>query len=163
MIQLKKAILVTALLVFATTSWAMKGMDHNGHDMSGEKMDHSSMTHENGTNSGHFKHADMADGIHATFQIMSLASMKMKDPEGKTHHIMVSFSQNNKKMKTVVGDIKTESPSGKEQVGELKHFGGGMYAANFTFDEAGEWHVTCHFKEQATEHTIKFTYPHDQM
>ena len=163
MLQLERAILITALLLFATTAWAMKGMDHNSPDMSGEKMDHSSMTHDNGTKSGNFKHADMADGIHATFQIMSLASMKMKDPDGKTHHIMVSFSQNNQKMKTVTGDIKALSPSGKEQVGELKHFGGGMYAANFTFKEAGEWDIICHFKDQSAEHTIKFSYPHDKM
>merc|ERR1711879_21780 len=141
---------------------AMKDMNHSGHDMSEKKMDHSSMA-QDGAKSGHFKHADMADGIHTAFQIMSLASMKMKDPEGKTHHIMVSFSQNNQRMKAVVGDIKVVSPSGKDQVGELKHFGGGMYAVNFTFDEVGEWHVSCHFRVQASEHTINFAYPHDQM
>ncbi|MBM9514971.1 hypothetical protein [Desulfogranum marinum] len=165
MIKLEKAVpavLFVVLFMFATAASAMKDMNHSGHDMSDEKMDHSSMA-QDGAKSGHFKHADMADGIHTTFQIMSLASMKMKDPEGKTHHIMVSFSQNNQRMKAVVGDIKVVSPSGKDQVGELKHFGGGMYAVNFTFDEVGEWHVSCHFRVQASEHTIKFAYPHDQM
>ncbi len=148
MVKLERVILFVVLLMFATTALAMK------------KMDHSSMSHGSNTKSGHFKHAAMADGIHATFQIMSLASMKMKNQDGKTHHIMASFSQDNQKMKAVAGDIKVIAPSGKEQIAKLKHYGGGMYVANFTFDEAGEWLVTCNFKEEATEHTIKFDYPH---
>merc|ERR1711879_975757 len=141
---------------------AMKDMNHSGHDMSEKKMDHSSMA-QDGAKSGHFKHADMADGIHTAFQIMSLASMKMKDPEGKTHHIMVSFSQNNKGLKDVAGEINAVSPSGKEQIGQLKHFGGGMYAANFTFDEAGEWAIVCQFQDQSKQHTMNFSYPHHEM
>lgn len=163
MIQITKAILLAGMVLLATTVSAMQGTDHSGHTISEGKKAQSSMNHGNGGHSGHFKHSDMVDGIHATFQVMSLASMKMKDPEGKTHHIMVSFSQNKKNMKTVAGDIKAVSPSGKEQIGSLKHLGGGMYAANFTFDEVGEWDVTCDFKDGLNGHAIQFNYPHEEM
>lgn len=163
MIHITRAFLLAVLLLFATTVSATQGIDHSGHNMSQGKKAHSSMKHDSGAHSGHFKHSDMVDGIHANFQVMSLASMKIKDPDGKTHHIMVSFSQNKKSMKGVAGDIKVVSPSGKEQVGELQHFGGGMYAVNFTFDEAGDWQVTCNFKDGANGQKMKFNYPHKEM
>lgn len=160
MINAKGALLVLVLFFAASTASAMKGTDHGGHNMSGHKTDHGAMSNGNTTTSGHFKYVDKADGVHAVFQVMSLASMKMKDPEGKTHHIMVSLSKNNQKLKQATGDIVVVSPSGKKQRGKLMHFGGGMYAANFTFDEAGEWVIKCRFTGQGTDYTKKFSYPH---
>ena len=162
--NIKGVVLILSLLFFASTAYAMKGSDHSGHDMSDHTMDHGNMSKDHaGSASGVYKHTDLADGIKATFQVMSLASMKMKDPEGKTHHVMASFSQNGTKMKEVTGDIVVVSPSGKEQAGKLKHFGGGMYAVNFIFDEAGEWQVKCQIIDGEKKYTKEFNYPHHTM
>ena len=151
------------MLLFTATVSAVQGMDHGSHGMKSDEMGHTSMQTKSSTHTGHFRHTGMADGIDAAFQVMSLADMKMKDPEGKTHHIMVSFSHDKQKMKDITGDIKAVSPSGKEQVGKLMHFGGGMYAANFTFNEPGEWAITCNFKERSQKHSVHFMYPHHGM
>ncbi|WP_051309695.1 hypothetical protein [Desulfogranum japonicum] len=161
--KLYSSILFVFFLFITSTGSAMEGMDHGDTHMSGKGHSHETMGHSSSAHSGHFKHAGMVDGIDATFQVMSLASMKMKDPEGKTHHIMVSFFHKDQKLNGVSGDIKVISPSGKEQVGELMHFGGGMYAANFIFDEAGKWDITCNFTDQGRGHSIHFMYPHNSM
>lgn len=163
MLKLNKSVILFIILFFATSVYAMKGAGHDGHDMSAKKMDHSSMTQSTKTPTGNFVHSSIADGVHGNFQIMSLASMNMKDPDGNTHHIMVSFSQNEKKMKHVVGSISAISPTGKKQTGVLKNFGGGMYAVNFIFEEAGEWDIICQFKDPSNDHTMNFRYPHQEM
>jgi len=157
-----KGMIVALVLFFAVSSaWAMKGGDHGSHgDMSGDKMDHGSMAHDKKNSAEHFKYVDDSNGVKAVFQVMSLESMKMKDPEGKTHHIMVSLSKNSKQLKQAKGEIEVTSPSGKKQTGKLMPFGGGMYAANFTFDEVGDWGVTCKFSEQGEENTKHFNYQH---
>lgn len=132
-------------LVFATYSQAMEGMSH------GSKAE-----------GGHFTHSAMADGIHSEFQVMSLASMKMKDPEGKTHHVMASFMRDDEKLTMAVGKVKLIAPSGKEQTASLKDYGGGNFAANFTIDEPGKWGVICLFKDDSGKHTVKFWYPHHE-
>lgn len=146
--------LLTLLLAvcFAGNAPAMDDGDHT-------KMHHGSSHDEK----GHFKHVAMVDGIHAEFQIMSLATMNMKDPEGKTHHVMASFIQNDDKIEKAVGKVKLIAPSGKEQISPLKHYGGGAFAANFNFDEAGKWGVICLFKDKGGKHTVKFWYEHHQM
>lgn len=163
MITLQRIILYVSLLFFATNAFAMKGMDSSGHGMSAGKMSHSSTMSGSATKNDNFMHTGMTDGIHTNFQIMSLASMKMKAPDGKTHHIMVSFSQDDQKMNEVVGTMSVISPTGKKQTGELKNFGGGMYASNFNFDEAGEWNIVCRFKDQSTKHAVNFKYQHHKM
>lgn len=163
MINIKGAVLVLVLLFTASAALAMKGTDHGGHNMSSHKTDHGAMSTGTVQKPGHFKHTDNTNGVHAVFQVMSLESMKMKDPEGKTHHIMVSFSKDNQKLKQGTGDIVVVSPSGKEQKGKLMHFGGGMYAANFTFDEAGDWAVKCNFTDQGGAYSMNFSYPHHTM
>ena len=42
----------------------------------------------------------------------------------------------------------------------LKDYGGGIFAANFTIDEPGKWGVICLFKEDKGPQTVKFWYPH---
>ncbi|BBD09949.1 hypothetical protein [Desulfovibrio ferrophilus] len=118
-----------------------------------EDMDHGSTA-----KGGSFKHAAMTDGIHAEFQVMSLASMNMSDPDGKTHHVMAMFMKDGKKIEKAVGKVKLIAPSGKEQVGTLKDFGGGNFATNFNIDEPGKWGVICLFKDDAGKHTVKFWY-----
>lgn len=145
---MKKFALIVAFisLVFASNSIAMEGMDHG----SGQK-------------DGHFMHSVMVDDLHTEFQVMALASMGMKDPEGKTHHVMATFMRNDEKVSKAVGKIKLISPSGKEQLAAMKDFGSGVFAANFTIDEPGKWAILCLFKEEGGQHTVKFWYDHMAM
>lgn len=138
-------------LFFAGTSMAMKGMDHGT-----KSKDHK-------TEDGSFTHTAMSGDIHAEFQIMDLASMNMKDPDGRTHHVMVTFTRNGEKISDIVGKVKVVSPGKKEQLADLKDYGGGIYAANFTFDDPGKWGVISVFKDQEGQHTVKFWYPHMDM
>jgi hypothetical protein len=121
------------------------------------------MEHGSSHEGGIFKHTVMVDGIHAEFQVMDLASMKMTDPEGRTHHVMASFLKNDEKIGKAVGKIKLVAPSGKEQIATLKDFGSGIFAANFTIDENGKWGVICLFKDTEGKHTAKFWYKHMAM
>lgn len=146
---MKKLITLFTLVValaFAGSALAMEGMDHGS-----------------STEGGTFKHTVMVDGIHAEFQIMSLAAMNMTDPEGKTHHVMLSLMKDDAKIEKAVGKIKLIAPSGKEQVGTMKDFGNGVYAANFNIDEDGKWGVICLFKDKDGKHTVKFWYKHMKM
>lgn len=156
-------------------SQAMEKMNHSGHNMAGStdhgamnheansaesSMDHSNMDHGSMGEGGTFTRMEMVDGIHVQFEVMDLASMKMKDPEGNTHHIMVSFTKDTHKLENIAGKVKVIAPSGKEQVGTLKNYGSGVFAANFTFNEPGDWGVICLFKDDQQKHTVKFWYPH---
>lgn len=125
-----------------------------------EGMDHSQMDHGAVQNGGTFKNAVMVDGIHAEFQIMELAAMNMSDPEGRTHHVMVTFMKDGQPIGEIAGKVKLIAPSGKEQVATLKGFGSGVFAANFAIDEQGKWGVISLFKDMAGKHTVKFWYPH---
>jgi len=123
----------------------MEGMDH---DQMGEKKD------------GGFVHTEMSGDLHSEFKVMDLASMNMKDPDGKTHHVMATFTRNGEKISKAVGKVKLISPSGKEQIANLKDYGGGIFAANFTIDEPGKWGVICLFKDDMGPQKVKFWYPH---
>lgn len=160
------SILVLSSLMMTSTAMAMdsKSHEHMNHDdqaaMDHSKMDHSKMDHGSSQMGGTFKQAMMVDGIHSEFQVMELASMNMKDPEGRTHHIMASFMENDIKIEKIVGKMKLIAPSGKEQIGDLKDFGNGVFATNFTIDEQGKWGVICLFKDTKGKHTAKFWYQH---
>jgi hypothetical protein len=158
---MKRLILLLAIvgLMFTGNSMAMEGMDHkanNGKAMEG--MDHGASTDD-----GNFTHTAMAGDMHTEFKVMDLASMNMKDPTGKTHHVMATFMRNGEKVSKVVGKMKLISPSKKEQTADLKDYGGGIFAANFTIDEPGKWGVICLFKDEQGQQTVKFWYPHMAM
>ena len=133
-------------LIFAGSSMAMQGMDHG-----------------NSSKDESFTHTTMAGDIHTEFKVMDLASMNMKDPEGRTHHVMVTFMRDGEKISKIVGKIKLVSPGKKEQLADLKDYGGGVFAANFTIDEPGKWGVICLFKDENSKQTVKFWYPHMEM
>ncbi len=161
------SIMLTGLLVCGN----VLAMDA-GHDMGGNKavsgenaggMDHSQMQHGESSDGKTFKKAVMVDGVHAEFQVMELAAMNMKDPEGRSHHVMASFTKNGEKIVKAAGKIKVIAPSGKEQTETLKDFGSGVFASNFTIDEAGKWGIICLFKEEGGTHTAKFWYTHHKM
>ena len=139
-------LLAVVSLIFAGNSKAMEGMSHGSH-----------------SDDRTFSHSVMAGDIHAEFKVMDLASMKMKDPDGKTHHVMVTFSHNGEKITRIVGKIKLIAPSQKEQIADLKDYGSGVFAANFTINEPGKWGVICVFKDEKGKQTVKFWYPHMAM
>lgn len=145
---MKRIGLLVALLclVFSGHSMAMEGMEH-GSD----------------SKDGNFVHSEMVGELHTEFQVMDLASMNVKDPDGKTHHVMAKFMRDNQHVTKAVGKIKLISPSGKEQIAPMKDYGSGVFAANFTIDEPGKWGVICLFKEAGGKHTVKFWYPHMSM
>ena len=145
---MKRLIVLLAIvgLMFTSHSMAMEGMDHGA-----------------STDDGKFTHTAMAGDMHTEFKVMDLASMNMKDPTGKTHHVMATFMRDGEKVSKVVGKIKLISPSKKEQTADLKDYGGGIFAANFTIDEPGKWGVICLFKDEQGQQTVKFWYPHTAM
>lgn len=148
---MRKVFLLLAVigLVYAGNALAMEGME--------------GMNHGDSTKGGTFTHMAMVGDVHAEFKIMDLASMHMKDQHGKTHHVMVTFTRNGKKLTRIVGKIKLISPSQKDQIANLKDYGGGNFAAMFTIDEPGKWGVICLFKDDSGTQTIKFWYPHMTM
>ena len=145
---MKRYFMVCAMIsfLFAGSSMAMQGMDHSS-----------------GSKDGSFTHTAMAGDIHTEFKVMDLASMNMKDPDGKTHHVMATFTRDGEKISRVVGKVKLVSPSKKEQLAKLKDYGSGIFAANFIIDEPGKWGVICLFKDEKGKQTVKFWYPHMAM
>ena len=143
-------------IVWALSVPSLTGAQHQGHDMSS----HGTAGMAPAQSSGTYTHQVVDQGVRAEFQIMSLASMNMKDTGGATHHIMVKFVREgkNEQIRNVMGKIRVVSPSGKEQVEALKDYSG-MYAANFNFPEKGKYEVTCVVKADDKQHVIKFSYP----
>ncbi len=151
---------------------AMESMNHDHARQKGQmtmdqpnmdSMDHDSMDHGAGQDGGTFKKTVVVDGIHAEFQIMKLSDMNMSDSEGRSHHVMVSFMKNGKKITKAVGRVKLISPSGKEQIVDLKDYGNGIFAASCTIDEMGKWGVICLFKDSGGKHIAKFWYQNGKM
>jgi hypothetical protein len=125
------------------------------HAQPSDKMDHSAMTDK-------FEHQMVDKQVRAEFQIMSLASMNMKDPDGATHHVMVKLFDNsgNQPVKEAVGKIKVIEPDKSEQTNGLKNYNG-IFAANFTFSQKGKYGVICLVKINGEKHLFKFWYPHE--
>ena len=118
------------------------------------KMEHTSTTDA-------FKKEVVVKHIRAEFQIMSLASLNMKDPDGATHHVMVKLYDNsgNQLVKDIVGKVKVMGPNKSEQTNGLKNYNG-IFAANFTFSQKGKYGVICLVKIDGEKHLFKFWYPH---
>lgn len=146
-------IVLTVLFMIQANTVAMASESHQSHGKD-ETMSHKASP-------GTFEHKSMADGVHTEFQIMSLASMNMKDPNGATHHIMVKIVDpgTNQQIKNAVGKVKVITPSGKEQVQTLKNYSG-VLAANFSFPEKGKYGVICLFKVDDKKRVVRFWYPH---
>ena len=157
--KLRSFLTVLALLItLSPRPFALAATDHQSHtDTSGSK----SGSMEHGQTGATFTHQEVVEGVQAEFQVMTLARMNMKDPQGKTHHIMVKFADvsSQKKIGNAIGKIKVISPTGKEQVESLQNYSG-ILAANFTFDEKGKYGVICLVKMAGQKRLIKFWYPH---
>lgn len=176
---MKKIVTLLAVCLFFLAGGAM-AMDSMSHDhakkegsaemdhskmesMEQGDMDHGTMDHDSAQMEDMGKETVMVDGINAEFQVMELADMKMSDPKGHTHHVMVSFEKDGQKISDAYGKVKIIAPSGKEQISVLKNFGSGVYAANFTMDEKGKWGVICLFQAQDGQHIAKFWYDNGMM
>ena len=157
--MIKWTVLFVLILAMGLGSPIMAASDHQGHG--GAEMTESNSMQDT-SEPGAFAHRAVAQGVVAEFQVMSLASMKMTDPGGATHHVMVSLSHEgmNHPIQDASGKIKVISPSGKEQVESLKNYGE-TYAANFTFTEKGDYGVVCLFRLDGQDRVVKFWYPHD--
>ena len=157
--KLRSFLTVLALLLALSPGpFALADTDHQSPShVSGSK----SGSMEHGQTGGTFTHQEIVEGVQAEFQVMTLASMNMKDPEGNTHHIMVKFAEasSQKRINSAIGKIKIISPTGKEQVKSLQNYSG-ILAANFTFDEKGKYGVICLFKVDGEKRLVKFWYPH---
>lgn len=152
--------LIILLCVSIVLTWGAVALANNfhsdeGHDMSGSKTMQLSVEKET------FKYQAVTEGIRAEFEIMSLASTNMKDPEGATDHIMVKLFHDSKnhQIKNAVGKIKVISPSKKDQIVSIKNYNG-IFAANFTFNEKGKYGVICLIKVDKQKHMFKFWYEH---
>lgn len=110
---------------------------------------------------GTFKYQAVVKHIRAELQIMSLASMNMKDPNGATHHVMVKLFDDsaNHPIKNAVGKVKVIDPKGNEQINSLKNYNG-IFAANFSFKKTGKYGVICLVKVGEEKYLFKFWYPH---
>ena len=145
---------VALLLALTPRPFALAVTGHQSHGDAAKSMEH-------GQTGSTFTHQEVVEGVQAEFQVMTLASMNMKDPKGKTHHIMVKLSDisSQKPIGNAVGKIKLISPTGKEQEESLQNYSG-ILAANFTFDEKGKYGVICLFKVDDKKRLVKFWYPH---
>lgn len=161
--------MVVFVLGLSINAWSMNNAKgHDGHssaktamaDSKKQGMDHSKSGHAG--QDAHFKHTMMEGGLHSEFQVMSLASMNMKDTEGNTHHIMVKLARevDGEALKGVIGKIKVIAPSGTEQINTLKDYGG-ILAANFTFKEQGKYGVICLVTAGDDKQAFKFWYLHN--
>ncbi len=153
-----KLTLIVLILVLSFGSLAIAGTTHQSQaDKSGS---HAGTMKSKATGDT-FTHQAVVEGVRAEFQVMSLASMNMKDPEGNTHHVMVKFfdesSQN--QIKDAMGKVTLIDPSGKERVETLKNYNG-IFAANLTFADKGNYGVICLFEVDGKKRLVKFWYPH---
>ena len=154
----KTMTLITLVLLLTWGPLAIAGTSHQGH---GDMSESHSGTMEHGAKGDMFSHQDVVEGVRAEFQVMSLASMNMKDQNGATHHIMVKLfhGSKNAQIKEAIGKIKIVGPDNAEQIDSLKNYNG-IFAANFTFNKTGKYGVICLVKVGGEKHLFKFWYPH---
>ncbi|HYA02799.1 MAG TPA: hypothetical protein VEI04_06770 [Syntrophobacteria bacterium] len=144
-------------MIWGLPDFSMSQSPHQGH---GDMSSTGAGTMGPASAAGMFTHQVVDQGVRAEFQIMSMASMNMKDAAGATHHVMVKFVREgtNEQIRDAIARVRVVSPSGKEQVETLKG-DGGIYAASFTLADKGTYGVVCVFKVGDQQHLVKFSYP----
>ena len=165
---MKKFIVLTTILKGTTLmagNLPAADMSHEGHGKDQNTAEQMSPEgHENMQKpvAGTFEHQMVDKNVRAEFQVMSLASMNMKDAGGATHHIMVKLFHDdmNHQIKEAVGKVKVIGPDKQEQIGTLENYSG-IFAANFTFEKKGKYGVICLVKVDGKKHVYKFWYPHN--
>jgi len=166
-----KKIIVLTILLIGTTLMAgnlpAADMSHEGHGKaqnSAEQMSHEGHEGMQKSAAGTFEHQMVDKNVRAEFQVMSLASMNMKDAGGATHHIMVKLFHDNMNhpILDAVGKVKVIGPDKQEQTGTLENYNG-IFAANVTFNQNGKYGVICLVKVDGKKHIFKFWYPHNEL
>ena len=159
-----KRTLITFITLLGALSWgnivfSMECHDEDAHAAEVKSAEKMTMDHNMPTDT--YSHQMVVDGVRGEFEVMSLESMNMKDPDGASHHIMVKLfhDEMDHQIKEAVGKIKVIGPDEKDQVAELKNYSG-IFAANFTFGQAGKYGVICLVKIGEDKHVFKFWYPH---
>ena len=152
--------LLTLISLVLLLTWGSAGFAGTAHQEQSDSSSSGTMEHSKAGDT--FTHQETVQGISTEFQVMSLAAMNMKDPKGKSHHIMAKFfeASSQKQINDAIGKIKVISPSGREQVESLQNYSG-ILAANFTFKEKGKYGVICLFKVDGKKRLVKFWYPHE--
>ncbi|MGD9107127.1 MAG: hypothetical protein PVJ87_09855 [Desulfobacterales bacterium] len=158
---MKKTIVLLTTLLALSWGWTNLRAAEAPHNDHGSEANLASKAMEKTSPGGTFEHAMIEKNFRAEFQIMSLASMNMNDPDGATHHVMVKLFHDsmNHPIKNAVGKVKIIKPDGKEQTNSLKNYNG-IFAANFTFGEKGKYGVICLVIVDGEKHIFKFWYPH---
>ena len=158
---MRKTIALLTTLLALSWGWASLRAAEAPHKNHSSEATPMSRAMEKTSPDGTFEHIIVEKNIRAEFQIMSLASMNMKDPNGDTHHVMVKLFHIsiNQPIKNAVGKVKIIKPDGKEQTNSLKNYNG-IFAANFTFGEKGKYGVICLVIVDGEKHIFKFWYPH---
>ena len=158
---MKKTIALLTTLLALSWGWTSLTAAETPHKHHGPGAEPGSKAMEKTSPDVTFEHIMVEKNIRAEFQIMSLASMNMKDPNGATHHVMVKLFHDsmNHPIKNAVGKVKLIGPQGMEQTSLLKNYNG-IFAANFTFGENGNYGVICLVIVDGEKHIFKFWYPH---
>jgi hypothetical protein len=159
---MKKTIALLTTLLALSWGWTSLTATEAPHKSHGSEANPASKAMEKTSPGGTFEHTMIEKNVRAEFQIMSLASMNMNDPDGATHHVMVKLFHDsmNHPIKNAVGKVKIIKPDGKEQTNSLKNYNG-IFAANFTFGEKGKYGVICLVIVDGEKHIFKFWYPHE--
>ncbi len=158
---MKKTIALLTTLLALSWGWTSLTATEAPHKNHGSGAKPASKALEKTYPAGTFKHTMIEKNIRAEFQIMSLASMNMKDPNGDTHHVMVKLFHDsmNHSIKDAIGKVKIIKPDGKEQTNSLKNYNG-IFAANFSVKKTGRYGVICLVKVGEEKYLFKFWYPH---
>jgi len=158
---MKKTISLLTTLLALSWGWTSLTAAQAPHKNHASETTPESKPMEKTSPGGTFEHTMIEKNIRAKFQIMSLASMNMNDPNGATHHVMVKLFHDsmNHPIENAVGKVKLIGPNGTEQTNLLKNYNG-IFAANFTIGEKGKYGVICLVIVDGEKHIFKFWYPH---
>lgn len=143
---MKKMTVLIAALFALTAPVASFAMDHG---------DHGSMDMGHGGHQGDVAHEEVADGVKATFKVMSMKehmkAMKMEMPKEmkETHHIAVEFkdAKSGKALTEGVVTVKVQNPDKSAQTKELMGMQG-HFGADFDLSQKGKYGVMSKFKLQ---------------
>jgi hypothetical protein len=158
---MKKTIALLTTLLALSWGWTSLTAAEAPHKNHGSEANPASKAMKKTSPGATFEYTMIEKNIRAEFQIMSLASMNMKDPNGATHHVMVKLFHEpmSHPIKNAVGKVKLIGPNGMEQINLLKNYNG-IFAANFTFGEKGKYGVICLVIVDGQKYIFKFWYPH---
>jgi hypothetical protein len=155
----KTTVLLAALFALSAPIAAFAAMDHSDHGGGSHDMEHAG-------HQGDVAHAEVVDGVKATFKVMSMKehmkAMNMEMPKDmkETHHIAVEFKDAKSGKALTEGEVKVKvqnpdkSDLTKDLMGMQGHFG-----ADFDLSKKGKYGVMCKFQlKDGKTRSAKFWY-----